>query len=134
MPTPTILSRIQKPNVFTPVKTLTANATLKVKDNGSLIILDSTTAFTVTLPPVQKGLFFVFFVKTPASATGHTVAVGTGPKMYGKVSPTGAAATATTSKGRTNTQATSAVGDGLEVYCDGTDWHSTPTGTWATQA
>lgn len=134
MPTPSIIPRIQKPNVFTPIITAAAALQLRVKDNGALVVFNSATAFTVTLPPPQKGLYFEFFIKVAAGATGHTVAVGTGPKMYGKVSPSGAVATATTSKGRTNTQATSTVGDALAVWSDGTDWFSIPTGVWATQA
>lgn len=130
---PNIVSRPSQPNVFTPVLTLTAARTLKTRENGALVIFNSATAFTVTLPPVQKGLYFTFFIKVAASATGHVVAVGTGPKMYGKVGPTGAAAAATTSKGRLNTQATSVVGDALDVWCDGTNWYATPTGTWAEQ-
>lgn len=133
MPTPKIIPRIPQPVTFTPVITLTAARTLKARENGSLVILNSATAFTTTLPPAQKGLYFSFFVKVAAGATGHVVAVGTGPKMYGKVGPTGAASAATTSKGRINTQATSTVGDALDVWSDGVDWFATPTGTWAEQ-
>lgn len=114
--------------------TLTTTRTLLAKESGSKVILNSSTAFTTTLPAVADGLEFTFFVKVAASATGHTIAVGTGPIMYGKVSPTGAASAATASKGRTNTQATSVVGDGLRVWSDGTNWYSTPTGTWSEQA
>jgi hypothetical protein len=114
--------------------TLTTTRTLLAKESGAKVILNSATAFTTTLPAAADGLSFYVFVKVAASATGHTVAVGTGPKMYGKVSPTGAAAAATASKGRTNTQATSVVGDALHVWSDGTDWYAIPTGTWAEQA
>ena len=128
------LPRYERPATVPRVITLTTTRQLKASESGSKVILNSATAFTTTLPVPAAGLAFEFFVKTAASATGHTVAVTTGPAMYGKVSPTGAVATATASKGRTNTQATSTVGDGLKVWSDGTDWFSEPVGIWATQA
>ncbi len=114
--------------------TLTTTRTLLAKESGSKVMLNSATAFTTTLPKAAKGLEFRFFVQIAASATGHTIATGTGPIMYGKVSPGGAASAATASKGRTNTQATSTVGDSLHVWSDGTNWFSVPGGTWAEQA
>lgn len=128
------LPRNPRPVTVPPVLTLTATRQLTANESGSKVIFDSTTAFTVTLPAPSKGLEFDFFVKQAAGATGHTIGVTTGAKMFGKVSPTGAAATATASKGRTNTQATSVVGDGLKAWSDGTDWYYVPTGIWATQA
>ncbi len=116
------------------VITLTTTRTLLAKESGAKVILNSSTAFTTTLPAPADGLDFTFFVKVAAASTGHTVAVGSGPVMYGKVSPTGAASAATTSKGRTNTQATSTVGDGLRVWSDGTNWYSLPIGIWAEQS
>ncbi len=116
---------------------LTTTRTLLAKESGSKVMLNSATAFTTTLPPVAEGLEFWIFVLIAASATGHTVAINsadTTAKMYGKVSPTGAATAATNAKGRTNTQATSVVGDGLHVWCNGTHWFADPTGTWAEAA
>lgn len=113
---------------------LTTTRTLLPQESGSLVVFDSTTAFTVTLPAVADGLEFHFFVKQAAGATGHVIAVtGSTVKMYGKVSPTGAATAATNGKGRLNTQATSVVGDGMRVKCDGTNWFASPSGTWAEQ-
>lgn len=128
------LQRLDKPRTTNQVITLTTTRQLKASESGALVVIDSTTAFTTTLPAPKKGLEFTFFLKQVAAATGHTIAVTTGPVMYGKVSPVGAAAAGTASKGRTNTQATSAVGDGLYVFSDGTNWFATPTGTWAEQA
>ncbi len=124
----------QRPYNHDQVITLTTTRTLLAKESGAKVILNSSTAFTTTLPAAADGLEYTFFVKVAAASTGHTVAVGTGAVMYGKVSPTGAASAATASKGRTNTQATSTVGDALKVWSDGTNWYSTPTGTWAEQA
>lgn len=132
-----IANEILRNPVFAPFKkviTLSATRQLKQSENGAFVILNSATAFTTTLPKPKKGLTFKFFVKVAASATGHVIAVGTGPIMYGKVSPSGAAAASTASKGRTNTQATSTVGDGLEVWSDGTNWFADPVGIWAEQA
>lgn len=128
---PTIIPRLPQPVLATQVSKKTAAYTVKTRDNGAFFAFDSTTAFTITLPKAQKGLYFTFFIKQVASATGHVVAVPTGVVMYGKVSPTGAATAATAGKGRVNTQATSAVGDALDVWCDGTNWFATPIGTWA---
>lgn len=116
------------------VITLTTTRTLLAKESGAKVIFNSATAFTVTLPAAADGLAFKFVVKLAASATGHTIAVGTGPKVYAKASPSGAAIVPTASKGRTNTQATSVVGDGFELWSDGTDWYGFPVGIWAEQA
>ena len=134
-PTPNILSRQNKPITQPKVIVVTANKTLRAADDGSVVIFDTTTSVTVTLPPARKGMSFRFFVKQIGASTGHVVAVtGATPVMLGKVSPTGAAAAATAGKGRINTNATATVGDGLFVVShNGTDWSSDPTGTWATQ-
>lgn len=128
-----IISRKQAPVTFPATVRATAALTLKTRQSGANVLFDSTTAFTITLPPVQNGLNFYFFIKQPASATGHVIAVSGSVSMFGKVSPTGAASASTAGKGRINTQATSVVGDALLVWCDGTSWYSEPTGTWAIQ-
>lgn len=124
----------QRPYNHDQTITLTTTRTMLAKESGAKVMLNHATAFTVTLPPPAVGLAYTFFVQIAASSTGHTIAVGSGPTMYGKVSPTGAAGAATASKGRTNTQATSVVGDALHVWSDGTNWFSIPTGVWAEQA
>jgi hypothetical protein len=134
MPT-TILPRFEKPATRRRIITTTTDRTLKATEDTAIVIVDSTTARTVTLPRPQKGLTFRVFIKTPAAATGHTVAphdlTGSGPKTFGKVSPTGAAFAAAAGKSHRNTQATSIAGDSLFLYSDGTDWFADPAGTWA---
>lgn len=129
---PATLARQDQPIVAPgPQLVLTTTRQLKARESGAVIIFNSATAFTVTLPPPRKDLFFTFFVKLAASAVGHVVAVQAGVITYGKVSPSGAATAATAGKGRLNTQATSTVGDGLYMWSDGTNWYATPTGIWA---
>lgn len=126
------LPRSAQPKVVEKTIVLTAAYSLKLRDNGARVILNSTTAFITTLPAPGPGLYFTFWVKAPAAATGHDILpLGSATKVFGKVSPTGAATAGTAGKGRRNTQATSVAGDGLFVWSDGTDWYADPTGTWA---
>lgn len=129
---PLTMARTDQPIVSPgPQIVLTTTRQLKARESGAIVIFNSATAFTVTLPPPRKDLFFTFFVKLAAGATGHVVAVQAGVKTYGKASPSGVALAATAGKGRLNTQATSTVGDGLYMWSDGTDWYCNPVGVWA---
>lgn len=126
------LARLQKPKSTEQTIVLTTTRQLKAQENGARVILNSATAFTTTLPPAAAGLYFTFFVKVAAGATGHDILPnGAVAKVFGKASPSGAVLAGNAGKGRRNTQATSTVGDGLFVFSDGTDWYATPTGIWA---
>lgn len=110
------------------VKTLTAAETLTREDAGKLIVLNSGTAFRVTLPRSRKGYTFHFQVRTVPGATGHSVAPQTGDTIYFKG---GGAASVSTAA--INTQATAAIGDGLTLVGDGNGgYHAIAVnGTWA---
>lgn len=126
------LSRTAIPKVVEKTIVLAATATLKGRDNGARVILNSATAFTTTLPAPTPGMYFTFFVKVAAAATGHDILPAAATTVvYGKASPSGAALAGAAGKGRRNTQATSTVGDGLFIWSDGTDWYADPTGVWA---
>ena len=61
---------------FRNVVTCTAAKTLEDVDSGSLVIFNHATAFTVTLPAPEAGLYFDFLVKIASTDTaGHRVAV-----------------------------------------------------------
>jgi hypothetical protein len=61
---------------FRGVITCTAAKSLEDVDSGSLVIFNHATAFTVTLPAPESGLYFDFLIKTASTdATGHRVAV-----------------------------------------------------------
>lgn len=129
----------QRPLNLDGTLTLTTTRQLLAKESGSKVILNSATSFTTTLPLVAEGLEFRFFVKLVGASTGHTILahatdVTANVKMYGKVSPSGAAAAATNGKGRINTNATATVGDGMRVWSDGTSWYADPIGVWAETA
>ena len=61
---------------FRNVITCAAATTLEDVDSGSLVVFDDTTAFTVTLPAPEAGLYFGFLIKQASTdATGHRVSV-----------------------------------------------------------
>lgn len=104
----------------------TADYTLKAVDSGQQININSTTTTTITLPAPAEGLHFRVFNKAAASGgAGHTITCPAGSKVYAK------GITAADAKGLINTQATGAIGDAVDLRCDGTDWFAILTGTWA---
>lgn len=128
------LPRSDKPVSVLPVIELTADRLVKATETGTRFNLNLLASVNVTLPPVAKGLTFEFYGKVaPTSGAGYVIKVnGTVAKMFGKVSPTGAAIAESAGKGITNTQATAVKGDCVKVYSDGTDWFAQIlAGTWA---
>lgn len=125
---------VQRPLDTDNVLTFTTTPfTLKPADSGSKVIYNSTTSLVGNLPAKAVGLAFRVFVKVAAtSGLGHIIhqaAADSAAIMYAK----GLASTA--GKGLTNTQATGAMGDGVTVWSDGTDWFATSeSGTWAREA
>jgi len=99
------------------VLTKTADYTVKASDSGSLIVADAVD-LTFTLPAGADGLNFEFSVGT-ASATTGLIIDGNGAETVN-----GAAT-------RTNTAATDAVGNGMKIGWDGSEWFGIESGTWA---
>ncbi len=101
------------------VSVATAAATLKASDSGKTFVWNSTTAFTFTLPAVQKsqkGIFYHFIVNTAAtSGTGH----GVSPASVDKIVAPGV--TATDNKDIYFATASDAVGNGFTLVSDGVD-------------
>ena len=118
--------------ITAPVKTLTTTAALTIADSGSLIVLNSSTSFVVTLPAASvKGAHFWFNVRVATgSGVGHIIRPAGTDQMRATVITTPA-----NTKGLMNTQATSHLGDSAELISDGTDWYVTSTtGTWTREA
>jgi hypothetical protein len=132
MPVPSFLQRFDRPRSDAgPVLTITANRRLKASENGAAVHFNSATSLIAVLPAPRKGLYFTFFVKTPAgSGLGHFIDLaGTVEKLFVK------GFTAAAGKGAVNTQATGAVGDAFTVWSDGTDWFGiAEAGTFAREA
>ena len=61
-----------------PVIVLTSGKTLTASDSGSLIVLNSATAFDVTLPDLNGnlGMFFDINILAKTGTTGHKILVG----------------------------------------------------------
>lgn len=121
----------QRPiNTMNVITVTTTPYAIKAVDSGAKIVLNSTTSLVANLPPAAVGLEYEVFVKVAASSgLGHILHQPAGIQMYSK------GLTSTAGKGVTNTQATGAVGDGVYVWSDGTDWFSfVDAGTWAREA
>lgn len=101
------------------VTVATAAATLTAADSGKTFVWNSATAFTFTLPPVQKsqkGVFFHFIVNTAATGgTGH----GVSPASVDKIVAPGI--TAADDKDVYFATASDAVGNGFTLVSDGVD-------------
>jgi hypothetical protein len=58
---------------FKGVKTITAATTLTKEDSHKLIVIDTTTACAVTLPPTRADLKFTFLLKQLPGSGGHAI-------------------------------------------------------------
>jgi hypothetical protein len=114
------------------VRTLTADTTLTPADSGSLIVLNAAASKTITLPSAATpGLRFTLVHQVATSSgAGHLIdPAGTDLVRGNGVTPAAG-------KGIVNTQATSRIGDAIELVSDGVSaWYITNlTGTWAREA
>jgi hypothetical protein len=114
------------------VVTDTTARTLVAADSGKLFIAGAVD-LVYTLPaatPALKGVKYKFVVSTPSATTGLSLSPDSADKIQGK------GITAADDKDLINTAATDAVGDSVELVCDGVDgwWITSMLGTWARQA
>lgn len=115
------------------VVSLTAATTLDpVLANGKVIILDSATGFTVTLPPVSNAGFRVlFFVGTQPTSGNHVVTEDASQDtnvLRGGINElevdTNDDGPSTTGATQVNLIAnTAVVGDFVEFFSDGSNWY-----------
>ena len=100
-----------------------ASATLTANDSGAIVEMGGSDASTVTLPAVEKGLYFRFVATT---ADAHVINGGDGSIEGGYHHNTNAATVArvavTNKSSLTLHNSNSAKGDTLELWCNGTDW------------
>ncbi len=122
----------QLANVLSPaemVETLTAAKTLTNADHNKTFMLSLAGGFAVTLPALESGLRFKFFVATAPSGGAYTIVSAGGADVIvagvnelevdtGDDGPYSAAAdTITFADG------VAVVGDYVELVCDGTKWY-----------
>jgi hypothetical protein len=100
-----------------------AEATLTADDSGSIVEMGGSDASVVTLPAVEKGLYFRFVATT---AFAHEIDGGATSIEGGYHHNTNAATVArvaiTNKSSLTLHNSNSAKGDTLEFWCNGTDW------------
>lgn len=107
----------QKPDF----KTVSADTTLTLADNGKTILLAGTSGtYSVTLPAVKDGLSFKFIVSTVSS--GARTISATTAVIQGTVVASGSAV-AGVNETNIALSATSKVGDIIEVISDGTNFY-----------
>lgn len=110
----------RSPNIIT----VTSNTTLNSEQSGAVILLGGESATTLTLPPVQAGLWFKVFV---TNTERHVIAAQTAV-MQGNYRHNSAATTivrVAISDKKTITMAASnrAVGETFEFFSDGVNWY-----------
>lgn len=114
------------------VESKAASYTLGPQDSGK-VFLHTAVDVVASLPAVtadMDGVFYKFFVVAPSTTTGASVSPAAADQIRGK------GITAADNKDIINTAATDALGDYLEVVCDGSlGWVITDSaGTWAREA
>lgn len=118
-----------RPIATSAAKELTATYTVTAAENGTRFFLNSSTEFVTTLPALQAGLQYTFYVKAaPAAASYTIVTASSGNVMVGTIhSSTGGDADSEASGGDTFTFADGVAvkGDRADFFCDGTNWYVT---------
>tara|TARA_R110002051_G_C8351878_1_gene440273 strand:- start:43 stop:465 length:423 start_codon:yes stop_codon:yes gene_type:complete len=106
--------------MFTMDNSAASSHTLGMKDSGKTYFLESTVARTITLPAVKAGLKFKFIATDTTAdssiATSEATALLKGGAECGDAYLTLAGTTIIV-------EAAGAVGDWLEMVCDGTYWY-----------
>jgi hypothetical protein len=105
-------------------KFLTSATTMTAADSGRIHILNSTTAFAVTLPSLKAGLNFKFYCGANEVTGGnHTIVPADDNTVHGQATVAGALVAAA-DEGSINLIADKFIqGDWVEVYCDGVGWY-----------
>lgn len=125
-------NRSGHPFEFGDVESLAANRTLSRRDSGKAFTSGAADV-VVTLPAVDgslKGVTFTFVTLTLSTVTGFSISPAAADQIKGK------GITAADDKDYINTAATDAVGDLVQIVCDGADgWIVVAErGTWAREA
>jgi hypothetical protein len=112
----------------------TSNVTLTPADDGAVVVLNSTTALTISLPATLAGLQFTFVIKQLPSSGTHAISPVAADKIFAP------GFTAADNKDIVATATADAVGDFVTLTGDGVDGYfvtaigeATPD-NWARQA
>ena len=109
--------------------TLTTTHTVTEEENGTTFILNTATAFVITLPLPQAGLEYWFYIGATAPTTTHTVVTAASANIIqgNLASPDLDAASDVVTVADADVisfVASKALhGDFAHVKCDGTDWY-----------
>lgn len=126
---------LTSPAVTGPAEVLAAADVLTAADAGKTIFLNSATEFAVTLPAAALGLRFTFIVTAAPSGASYTIVTPGAPDqiIFGHVLTSGfndSPADIETSGGATTitfVDGIAAVGDRVDLECDGTNWYAVAT-------
>jgi len=107
---------------------VTAANVITSEESGSVFFLNSATEFASTLPAPAAGLHYTFIVTAAPSGAAYTVGSnGAAQVIFGTVhSSDGADGDSEVSGGATSinfVDGAAVIGDRVEVWCDGTNWH-----------
>jgi hypothetical protein len=106
------------------VQTVTGALALTAADSGKTLILNAAAGANITLPALSAGLKFKFIVGAAFATTSWTVTSTAGDDLQGSVIVAGAVVDVDAADVITFVNTAENVGDFVEVFCDGTSWHT----------
>jgi len=103
---------------------VTASNVITADESGSVFFLNSGTEFASTLPAPVAGLHFTFIVKAAPSGANYTIVTNGGSNIIQGQAVVNCAAVPAVDEDSINlVSAAAAVGDDVELWCDGTNWY-----------
>ncbi len=114
-------------------ETVAATNSINASESGSVFFLNHSTEFASTLPAEAAGLHFTFIVTAAPSGASYTIVPDAGTTIHGhSVSSADAGGSADSTAGTgvgtiTFVDGQAAVGDMVQIWCDGTNWFALAT-------
>jgi hypothetical protein len=104
------------------IETVTADLTLTAADSGKWYALDNTTGKTITLPAVQAGLQFKFYVADNFATDNFIIDSAEGDNIDGSLVVNGAKVAAAGEDQINFVASAETKGDFVELWSDGNQW------------
>lgn len=102
----------------------TGAVALTAADSGKTIILNAAAGAAITLPALTAGLKYKFIVGASFATTSWTVTSAEGDNLQGSLIVAGLVVDVDAADVITFVNTAENIGDFVEVFCDGTSWHT----------
>lgn len=93
-------------------------------DSGKVVILNAAAGAAITLPAKAAGLKYKFIVGASFATTSWTVTSAEGDNLQGSLIVAGLVVDVDAADVITFVNTAENIGDFVEVFCDGTSWHT----------